>query len=274
MNKQEIVSVLKELHKITGFRVSLHGINYEEIAAYPEGMLPFCARVNEIEGEHAICKECDRLACREALEKRSTYIYKCRYGLTEAVSPLYNFDTLTGFLMMGQIGQMGFEQETAISLLAVHTHDIAEAASLAWCIPLADPEMVESYVRIMTICAQYLTLSNAITQAKPTVAMQAKNYIRENIDKKITIADICEELKCSKSTLLTSFKKQYGLTVNNYITEVKLGVAVRLLTEGDMTISEVAAETGFSDQSYFSKVFSAKYGVSPSEYRYTTRTNG
>lgn len=274
MNKQEIVSVLKELHKITGFRVSLLSVNYEEIAAYPESPLPFCARVNEIEGERAICRECDRLACREALEKRSTYIYKCRYGLTEAVSPLYNFDTLTGFLMMGQIGQKGFEQETAISLLAVQTNDITEAASLAWCIPLADPDMIDSYVRIMTICAQYLTLSNAITQAKPTVAMQAKNYIRQNIDKKITIADICEELKCSKSTLLTSFKRHYGITVNNYITEVKLGVAVRLLAEGDMTISEVAAETGFSDQSYFSKVFSAKYGISPSEYRLETRNNG
>jgi hypothetical protein len=36
MNKTEIVTVLYELHKITGFRISLHGADYTEIAAFPE----------------------------------------------------------------------------------------------------------------------------------------------------------------------------------------------------------------------------------------------
>ena len=88
-----------------------------------------------------------------------------------------------------------------------------------------------------------------------------------NVQKKICINDICDELKCSKSTLLTTFKKTYGITVNTYITEARLERAVHLLIEGNMTISEIAVETGFSDQSYFSKVFSASYGISPSEYR-------
>lgn len=45
MKKQEIVSVLSELHKITGFRVSLHGADYSEIAAYPETKSEFCKRL-------------------------------------------------------------------------------------------------------------------------------------------------------------------------------------------------------------------------------------
>ena len=103
MNKTEIVTVLYELHKITGFRISLHGADYGEIAAYPERMLPFCEKIHSIHGEHERCLECDRIACRRALEAKATHIYSCRFGLTEAVSPLYNFGTLTGFLMMGQI---------------------------------------------------------------------------------------------------------------------------------------------------------------------------
>ena len=39
-----------------------------------------------------------------------------------------------------------------------------------------------------------------------------------------------------------------------------------MLKIGDRNIGEIAIETGFSDQSYFSKVFSAKYGIPPSEY--------
>ena len=142
-----------------------------------------------------------------------------------------------------------------------------EYVALASDTPLVDADMVRSYVKIMTICAQYLTLSNAIPSTKQTVAEMAKKFIFDNYKSKITIADICDEIGCSKSTLITSFKKEYGTTVNSYITNVRLREAVNMLGMGDRNIGEIATETGFSDQSYFSKVFSAKYGVPPSEYR-------
>ena len=271
MNKQEITGVLFELHKITGFRVSLHNVADEEIAAYPEERLPFCARVNRIESEQELCKRCDKSACKRALDKRGTHIYKCRYGLTEAVSPLYNFGTLTGFLMMGQISESEKCTAGAVRTMAELTADKAEAEALGMTIPVIHSDMADSYIKIMTICAQYLTLSNSVSSAKPTVAEMAKKYIGDNLDKKLCIADICNELKCSKSTLLTTFKRKYGVTVNSYLTQVRLDRAVQLLGEGDMTISEIASDTGFSDQSYFSKVFSARYGMPPSEYKTTMR---
>ena len=267
MNKQEIMSVLSELNKITGFRVSLHSTDYEEIAAYPESYLPFCNEVKKNAGEHLKCLECDKIACRTALESKKTHIYKCRYGLTEAVSPLYNFGTLTGFLMMGQIADGENTKELARRYAESFAVDKNTAIAICNDIPVVTPDMIRSYVKILTICAQYLTLSNAIPSAKPTVADMAKKYISENIGGKISIGEICHALSCSKSTLLTTFKKQYGITVNTYITEQRLAIAVRLLAESNMTISEIATETGFSDQSYFSKVFSARYGVPPSEYR-------
>ncbi len=265
MNKQEIVSVLAELHKITGFRVSLHGANYEEIAAYPKEHIPFCVKVQSIEGQRSECVKCDREACSAALTKQDTHIYKCRFGITEAISPLYNFGTLTGFLMMGQVAASPEDAEQAKRMLEKLLDSTPEEECTN--IPLVDRDFVEAYVNIMTLCARYLTISNAIPLVKSTVGEQAKKYIAENIDKKLIIPDICEALKCSKSTLLTSFKKQYGITVNAYITEVKLDMAVHLLNESSLTISEIASETGFSDQSYFSKVFSAKFGYPPSEYR-------
>lgn len=270
MNKQEITDVLCELHKITGFRVSLHGVGGEEIAAYPVEKLPFCERVNSIESEHRHCLECDKIACKAALDTKQTHIYKCRFGLTEAVSPLYNFGALTGFLMMGQICESDREAEQALRRLSTLTGN-DDARRFEGKIPKISADMTSSYLKIMTICAQYLTLSNAVPVAKPSVAELARGYINENLQKKFGIIDICDELKCSKSTLLTTFKKKYGTTVNSYITEARLERAVYLLGEGNMTISEIASETGFSDQSYFSKVFSAKYGMPPSEYKTAMR---
>jgi AraC-like DNA-binding protein len=131
------------------------------------------------------------------------------------------------------------------------------------------PDMVRSYVKIMTICAQYLTLSNAIPSEKPSIAELTKRFIHENFSSKIGIKEMCEEIGCSKSTLITSFKKSYGITVNRYLTDVRLKEAVRMLVGGERNIGEIAIATGFSDQSYFSKVFSAKYGMPPSEYSFS-----
>ena len=266
MTREEIISVLAELYKITGFRVSLHGADYSEIAAYPKEKRKFCRMVHQNPEEYEKCIACDKAACKKALSDKATHIYTCRYGFTEAVSPLYNFGTLTGFLMMGQIyetdgdGKPIHREAGSIASLG------EEMTALAAEIPLVNTDMVRSYVKIMTICAQYLTLSNAIPSAKPTVAEMAKKFIFDNYRSKITISDICDDIGCSKSTLITCFKKEYGTTVNNYITNVRLTEAVNMLKMGERNIGEVAAETGFSDQSYFSKVFSAKYGIPPSEY--------
>ena len=268
MKKQEIISVLAELHKITGFRVSLHGADYSEIAAYPETKSEFCKRLQMKPDEYKKCVACDKNACREALSKRSTYIYKCRYGFTEAVSPLYNFGTLTGFLMMGQVFDGHGSTEKYIDRICDKLGDSYRSSLTE--VPSVRPDMIQSYVKIMTICAQYLTLSNAISSEKPTVAEMAKRFIHENFSEKIGIKEICDEIGCSKSTLITSFKKTYGTTVNRYLSDVRLEEAIKMLASGKKNIGEISEATGFSDQSYFSKVFSAKYGIPPSEYKQDT----
>ena len=266
MNKKEIVEVLGALHKITGFRVSLHGANYEEIAAFPEEKCAFCRLVQRNEEEYRECVKCDSIACKTALETRDTYIYKCRYGLTEAISPLYNFGHLTGFLMMGQTVTSGKEMATTELLFRQKcpNEEVTEAISE---IPITQSELVESYIRIMTVCARYLTLSNAFISSRPTLAENAKSYIHDNYGEKLGISELCKHLCCSKSTLVKLFKEECGTTVGAYITDVRLAEAERMLLNGRLSVSEIARETGFCDQSYFSKVFYARHGVTPTDFR-------
>ena len=254
---EEITAVLKELNRISGFRISLHGADFKELAAYPSHKLEFCNKIQENKDELKRCTECDRAACEKALRTKETVIYTCPHGLVEAVSPLYDFDTLTGYLMMGQV--LASENDEA----AKKFKSSCDASTLD--IPTVAPDMVNSYVHIMTICAKYLTLSNAVKHENITLAKLAKSYIHDNIGGKITIKDICSALRCSKTSLLISFKQEYGTTVNSYITAERLKLAEKMLS-GASSINEVARATGFSDQSYFSKVFSSKYGMPPSEY--------
>lgn len=271
MNREEIVSVLKDLHEATNFRMSLHDNDFNEIAAYPESRLPFCALLQQNRDEYSKCLECDKDACREAQGRRNSLIYKCRHGLTEAISPLYNFGTLTGFLMMGQVADETLDK-TALAKKILHlAKSPEEAVDAVNSIPEVSEKLTETYVRIMTLCARFLTLTNAIPSKKPSLGEATKKYISENFDRKISIKDICRELGCSKSTLLSTFKKQFGVTVGNFLTEYRLGEAKRLLEAGELSINEIAHVTGFYDQSYFSKVFSQKCGMPPSNYRKGTR---
>jgi AraC-like DNA-binding protein len=66
---------------------------------------------------------------------------------------------------------------------------------------------------------------------------------------------------------VNNFRKTHGTTVTAYLTEVRLKEAEKMLIGNERTLSEVAAMCGFSDQSYFSKVFSAKMGCTPGDYR-------
>ena len=268
MNKEKIISVLMELYKISGFRISLCNTDLVEIAAYPEERQAFCKYIRKhSEKELKKCIECNEQACKKALETSDTVIYKCRHGLIEAVSPLYNFGALTGFLMMGQVRTEGECDDTVLKVLAaLGKHDF-EAREMFAMIPTVKEDMIQSYVKIMTVCSEYLTLSNAVTGAKPSVGQLAMRYISENFTEHITIKDICSAIGYSKSTLLSAFKKEFSITVNTYLNNMRLGRAKKMLEADDFTINEVALACGFSDQSYFSKVFSAKYGQTPTEYR-------
>ena len=266
MKKQEIVSVLYDLHKITGFRMSLHDVDFSEIAAYPEDKMPLCREIHKAGGEYALCCYGDIEAFRRAKETKETYIYKCRYGLTEAVSPLYNFGVLTGFLMMGQImDDKADKAETKNAIMRLNNPEALEALEKTCLIP---SDMISSYVNIMTVCARYLTLSNALPGTRPSLTETAIAYIKENVEKRITVADLCKRAGCSKTTLITAFKRDFGKTITEVVNEEKLKEARRLLsTESALSINDIASATGFYDQSYFSKVFSAAFGMTPSTYR-------
>ncbi len=267
MKHDEIVSILCELHNISGFRVSLHGTDFEEIAAYPAERLPFCSEVQKRPEEYARCVACDSDACRRVESSGQTLIYKCRYGLTEAICPLYNFGTLTGYLMMGQIGDEKIDTGALLDVLKATAIPQRDAEGLVEAIPIIASDKLPSFVRIMTICAEYMTLTNALPSRSPRLPELAKIYMHERFGEKITIKDMCRVLGCSKSALLTSFKSEYGTTLNSYLCEIRIEEAKRLLRTTNMTISAVAEATGFYDQSYFSKVFSAKLGITPSDYR-------
>ena len=103
---------------------------------------------------------------------------------------------------------------------------------------------------------------------KSPVVYSIKNYIAENYENMdLSIMVISEHVKLSSSYVCTLFKSETGITLNQYITEYRLGRARELLSDPRNRIVDIAERVGYSDSNYFSKIFRKSFGLSPSEFR-------
>jgi YesN/AraC family two-component response regulator len=91
-------------------------------------------------------------------------------------------------------------------------------------------------------------------------------YINNNYRQNFTISELAERFDISNDYLRHVFKEEIGLSIQSYMTEVKIEQSKKLLTMGRYKVYEIAEMTGYSSSHYFSYVFKKATGMSPSEY--------
>ena len=89
-------------------------------------------------------------------------------------------------------------------------------------------------------------------------------YINDNYSEEITIDGLSQFAGYSRAHLSRQFKKATGLSIIEYINYIRCTNAHTMLVGGSMTVSEVALECGFSNMSYFSKIYKRVIGKLPS----------
>lgn len=264
----DLKSILKELYNISGFRISIHDTDFNEVEAYPKDLSYFCNFIRKNHHVTKLCQKTDKEALLKVQKTQEIYLYKCHLGLYEAVVPLYAFGKLTGYLMMGQTIDSNEESVRFIFRTASnYTKDTKALKEAVNSIPHRSKEQILSCTFIMEICATYLTLSNHINKNDSDLSKKARDYIDQNFSDKITINILCTRFFCSRSTLINVFKKSYGLTINEYINYKRIEYAKELLIKTSKPINIVAVSSGFIDQNYFTKVFLKKVGLTPSMFR-------
>jgi two-component system response regulator YesN len=101
---------------------------------------------------------------------------------------------------------------------------------------------------------------------KNQTVLNAKQYIRNNYDKKLTLNEVAAALGISPNYLSHLFKKYSDCGFIEYVNQVKIQEAKKIMAEKNMKIYEIANELGFDNAFYFSKVFKKIEGCSPREY--------
>ena len=101
-----------------------------------------------------------------------------------------------------------------------------------------------------------------IQQLKPAVEFMQHNY-----EHPLTLPDIAKAVHLSVSRLAHLFREQMGVTVVDYLTNIRINHAKRMLLTTDNNCTRICYEVGYNNQSYFTRVFKQTTGLTPLQFR-------
>jgi AraC-like DNA-binding protein len=92
-------------------------------------------------------------------------------------------------------------------------------------------------------------------------------FMKEHLNKHLTVESIANELNYSSSHYSTLFKQKTGLSPIDYFIRLKIQYACQLLNKSNLIIKEISQKVGYDDPFYFSRIFKKVTGKSPAEYK-------
>lgn len=245
----DYLAVIKEMHSLTGFRITVLDSAFRPAAACPDKSLP----------EGGFPAEGHIPVLRAVSETDHTALWQCSCGSRGSAAALIHHGVPAGYVLVESAvpqTQKNVRHHTSFELLRHGRERFASGLSA----------QAVSCAQVLKITAKYTVFENTALE-KRDLAFEVRRYLRGNYRRPLTIAVLCEHFMCSKSTLMNAFRRKYQKTVNQYLNDVRLEHAVHLLETTDLPVYEVAFRCGYSDQNYFSKVFGKEHGMPPSSYR-------
>jgi AraC-like DNA-binding protein len=255
---------------------------------------PFCMAVKKGVYGESRCLRCKMAAIHKA-GKTGPYVGVCHMGLVELVFPVRISGRLAGILHAGQVritGDRGMnprEMEKRASRAGVNPAVLMKAWKKVPAVPagLLSGEMrrrlsaVESFLAAYHRAEPFKALLSRPERAPVPQESQglrglARRHwlsgrgieiVRREYNKELRTRRVAGRLGVSESVFCQAFKADTGMTFKDYLTEVRVGVAKKLLVDSGSSSTYVGLEAGFSDPNYFCRVFRREVGLSPTAYR-------
>lgn len=136
-----------------------------------------------------------------------------------------------------------------------------------------------SYMKDMEIYSNLATLLTALLNESKNSSVSSysvhnkqnlqniKKYLDEHYLEKITLEQLSSKFYINKFYLTRIFKEQFGISITNYLLQLRITHAKMLLRFTDMPIDKISHECGMNDANYFSRVFKQVEGITPGQFR-------
>lgn len=271
MLKEEILRYMHTLQKTFGLQISIHGpkVMIGEFLNYGIHSNPYCMLVKE---NKQLWHKC-RCQQTKILSGKVTTCGTCFAGVFEYIVPLKTKDDqkpqaficISGYrddkraMRQLRLLERSYGMDIHALTKAYNTHlrekpeHLPEEKLLA---PLI--EMLERY---------FSKAGPARNGSGDYIYAHAIAYIHQHYKAKIRLEDICNFCHCSKSYISHMFKKRTGCSVSNYIMQLRLEKAKKLLEREHITVKAAAEAVGFPEPYYFSNSFKKYFNIAPSAIR-------
>lgn len=267
--KEKVDKLLHAFYGCTHIPISLFTIDFTCLSAYGD-MQQYCANIRETpKGAHA-CASCDNTNFAAVQKSKKLSIYTCHAGLCEVITPILYNDTVIAYLMLGRFRDeegVYSSEEQARSATQSFDLDYEKQHKAYSQLPVFSFSAVQSAIEIVQTCICYMWSENIVSLKNNLLPKKIEDYIDEHIMEKLTVDALAKHFFLSKPTLQALFHDEFNDSVKNFILMKRLSLAKKLLSETELSVSEIAKQCGFPDYNYFSRIFHLKNSVSPSQYR-------
>jgi len=141
------------------------------------------------------------------------------------------------------------------------------------------------YMKNFERMLNFLRLMNIIGESEININLASTEYLRKRLNtnskrismiheflmnnyrNNVNLSELAELVNMAKGSICHFFKMHMGLTLFEYLNQIKVDFACKLLMDPDLSIMEVGYNSGFNNISHFNKQFRSITGISPSEYR-------
>ncbi|OWA37216.1 hypothetical protein B9G55_03870 [Saccharibacillus sp. O16] len=127
-------------------------------------------------------------------------------------------------------------------------------------------ERMKARAQFMELIGDWITASASPQPDLPLLLQRTKTFIDEHYREPLKLDELADMAGLSRNYYVGQFKKRYGKSVVEYMTDLRIRRAKRLMAGSGLKLREVAQQVGYSDEFYFSRRFKQETGVTPSAY--------
>ncbi|WP_312900981.1 helix-turn-helix transcriptional regulator [Chryseobacterium taichungense] len=121
-------------------------------------------------------------------------------------------------------------------------------------------------IKLLMLIFEQFSEKNTFTET-PKIPAMIKKFIDENFHRNIKVEEIGNSIGINQNKIRKEFKAQYHITVSDYIAELRMLKAKKLIINKEIMIKEIAIECGYEYVQNFTRAFKKKFGVSPEKLR-------
>lgn len=255
--------LIEDFYQISGIRLDIVDSRFRTVLVESGGSLQeFCTLVHTSENCLKTCLSSDKKAFLAAEKSGKTHVYTCPFGITEVMVPIRDGMKIEGYFFVS-FGTRENERANAArkACAAVGCPEEKCLAALRT-MPQYNEKTLKANLDFVELLAQHIGGHHLLETAKPTTGELIKRCI-DTADRKITLAELGKTLHRSTVTLTQCFRKEFGMSIMDYVAERRLENACRMLAETTDTVEEVAFRCGYGSAEYFSRCFTKVYGIPP-----------